>query len=241
LQKDDFMQRAFPGALPQSPDQKQELNVLAHDKSPERIGDLAQLEGFWKLTRPVPLVLPTTGPAPLRVEIRAGSYPGIKPVKIEFDMDGDGRPEWVLEAQEMGIPRTYLYQKEGDYEASFRLHDRFGQIHTYTSRVRVLSQAGFDAEIQAIWSNFKEALRRGDLLAAVDCIHTQSRNRYMKIFGAIPDLPQKVDEILTAIRFVNHDRGEAAYEMQRPRDGTTASFDVRFGTDVDGFWRISSF
>jgi hypothetical protein len=235
------MQRTFPGTAPQSPDQKQKLRALAQDRSSERIGDLAQLEGFWRQSTGAPFPWPLSVPAPFQFEIRGRSYPISDPVRIEFDADGDGKPEWIQEGTEIGKPHPYSYEKEADYESVIRIHDRSGQIHTYRTRFRILSQAAFDAEIQTVWSELKEALRRGDLASAAECIHTQSRTRYTKTFEAIPDLPQKVDEILMAIKLVEHRKGEAIYEMLAPREAKTYSYEVRFGVDFDGVWRIRSF
>jgi hypothetical protein len=232
----------LPGAQPLTRQQKEKLQALARGQSPEQIGELAKLEEFWIAFSAPSVPIPVSGPAPLTVPVRYSGYPIPDPVKIEFDADGDGNPEWVQERRETGRPGEYTYQQEGQYTASLRIHDSRGQVHTVRIPVKVMSLAGFDSDLQAVWNHLKEALRRGEIAAALECIHTRARARYNQVFRAITTMPQKVDEILTMIRFVQHRRGEAEYEMLRadPKRGTL-SYAVRFNIDVDGIWRISMF
>lgn len=232
----------LPGAQPLTPEQKEKLQSLARAQSPEQIGELAQLEGFWMLFSAASVPIPISGPAPLTVPIRYSGYPIPDPVKIEFDADGDGKPEWVQEGRDSGMPREYIYRQEGQYAASLRIYDSGGQVHTVRIPVKVMSPAQFDSDLQAVWNNLKEALRRGEIPAALECIHTGARARYNQAFRAITSLPQKVDEVLTTIRFVEHRRGEAEYEMLRTDSKRgTLSYLVRFNIDVDGIWRIRMF
>lgn len=232
----------LPGASPLTPEQKEQLEALAHEKSPDRVGKLAKLEAFWRFFRAAPLPNPSSGPVPLTVEIVWPSYPISSPAKIEFDVDGDGKPEWIEETYQPATPRQYVYRQQGTYEFTVRIHDRGGQVHVYRSFIRVFSPAAFDAELQARWSGLKEALRQGDIGAALECVHTHSRARYHEVFQALKDtFPRQVDEILATIRVVKHRRGEAVYESVPADKGLAKSFEVRFGIDVDGLWRISSF
>ncbi|MGH7831120.1 MAG: hypothetical protein ACREP8_13200 [Candidatus Binatia bacterium] len=241
LQKDDFHARVFPTAPQQpSPGEKQKLRVIARERRPENTGDLAQMEGFWRVATGAPLPYPMTGRAPFHWKLDASSVPVPDPVKIEFDGNGDGKPDLVQEIGKRPKSALYIYD-DGDYEFVMRIHDRSGRIHTYKGRLRVLSPADFDAQLQTVWRDLKGALRRGDRNAALECIHTQSRNRYREIFVAIPDLSSKVDEILTTIHSVENRQGEAVYEMLRKEGSDTLFFEVRFVADLDAVWRIRSF
>lgn len=189
----------------------------------------------------VPLfVYPSTGPAPLTVEIRWWSYPIPNPVRVEFDPDGDGIPEWS-QPQFQASERNYIYQREGDYRFTVRVHDASGQVTTYSVPVKVLSPLAFDADLQSRWATLKANLRRGDIKAALECIHSRSRSRYQELFKALSGNLQDVDRILTAIRLVEVRRGEAIYEMTRTEGGVARSFDVRIVIDGDGVWRVRSF
>lgn len=234
--------RGLPGAPPLTLEQKKHLKELAQEKSPDRLAELAKLQASWRFTQPAPLPNPSSGPAPLTVEIVWPNYPVPNPLKIEFDVDGDRKPEWIEETYQVSAPRRHIYQREGEYEFTVRIVDRSGQVHSYRNRIRVFTPAAFDAELQRRWSGLKEALRQGDISAALECIHTHSRDRYNGVFQVTAkNLTQKVDEILTNISVVKHRGGEAIYESVQTDKGLTKSFEVRFGIDVDGVWRITSF
>ena len=141
LEKGDFIARVFPSAPPQTPEQKQKLKAIARENSPGQIGELAQLEGFWRQSTGAPLPFPITMSAPFQLDIRVGSYPILDPVKVEFDADGDGKPELVQEVAKTGNSFSYTYKQEGNYEYVVRIHDRSGKIHTYKTRLHILSQA----------------------------------------------------------------------------------------------------
>jgi len=233
-----------------SPEQKQRIETIVRQKPPDLTGELAQLELLMKMFETALTVsIPISGPSPLTVDLRWGRYPIPDPAKIEFDMDGDGMPEWTQPGYDAASgPRSdayrdrYTYQKEGEYQLSIRIYDRAGQVTTYRNPIRVVSLTTFDSEIQTRWTDFKDALRRGDIAAALECIHTHSRGQYHEAFSALAGtLPQTVDQVFPAIRLVSHDRSEAIYEAARTDAGLVKSFDVRFGIDVDGVWRISAF
>lgn len=235
--------RRRPGAAPLTPEQQAQLKELAQLKTPEQLETWAQLEVGAKGLRTPLLVYPPNGPAPLTVDIRWWDYPVQDPVRVEFDVDGDGVPEWSQSGFEPASgPRTHTYQQEGQYHFTVRVHDRSGQVTTYTIPISVLSLSAFDADLQARWATLKAALRKVDIPAALECIHTQSRSRYREAFKALSaSLPQKTDQIFTTIHFVEHDRSEAFYKMVRTDAGIDKSFEVRFEVDVDGVWRLTMF
>lgn len=188
-------------------------------------------------------VSPPRGPAPLTVEIRWWAYPVENPLRVEFDVDGNGVPEWSQQGfQSESGQRGYTYRREGEYQFTASIHDRAGQVTVYTASVTVLTPAGFDAELQARWMTFKAALSKRDITAALECIHSESRSRYRDALTALfSQFPQEVDRILTTIRFVRHYRTQAIYESFRTDAAGTRSFEVRFQVDGDGVWRLRSF
>jgi hypothetical protein len=244
LQKDDFFDRVFPRATtPSALDQIQKFRVLAQQRSPDQVGDLAQLEGFWRLVLSKPLPFPITVPVPFTIEIRASRYPvSVEDlVRLEFDADGDGKPERVLEGKTLREGSSYTYEKEGVYKNTLRVFDKQGQVYSYETRLRVLSQAALDAELQMVWDDFKESLRHDNIAAALECIHTQSRVRYKESLEGISDLGNKAGEILGSIQFVESQGGIATYQMLRAEEAGTFSYPIEFAADYDAVWRIRSF
>lgn len=247
LQTDAFFKKVFAGAV-NLPDheQIQKLRDLGHQQPPDRIGELAQLEGLWRIAGVTSIPFPITVPVPYAFDIRPSRYPISDLIKAEFDADGDGKPEWVKEAEALAYSYPYTYDKEGEYKNTLRLYDRSGGVYVSSSSIRVVSKARFDAELQTAWMDFKAALRRNDLAAALECIHTRSRVRYKQSLAAIPGLSGKVDEIFGPIQLSNPKPSMSIYdmtiyEMLRVDDGVTLSYEVRFAADSDAVWRISSF
>jgi hypothetical protein len=242
LQTDDFFKRVFPYAGKTSDsEQREKIRLLGQQRPPDQIGQLAQMEGLWRQSLVTTIPFTFTVPVPYEVEIRASRYPVRDLIKAEFDAEGDGRPEWVQEGPSIGESKSYTYDREGEYQSTLRLYDSRGQVYVSGSRLRVVSQYRFDVELQEVWNDFKESLRRNDLAAALECIHTQSRARYKKTLEAIPGLAGKVDEILADINQAGPKAGVGVYEMLRVKDGVTYSYQVRFGADFDAVWRIRSF
>jgi hypothetical protein len=103
-------------------------------------------------------------------------------------------------------------------------------------------EAPDDGDLQRRWADFRDALGRRDVPAALECILSGRRERYepslRTLFGAGNT---RVDDVLTSIRFVRAAGRIAVYDMVRRRSGGEQSFEVRFAYDLDGVWRIESF
>src|SRR5262245_2586641 len=116
-------------------------------------------------------IWPPSGPAPLRVGV-IWVVPPQDPQAIELDADGDGKPEVVDTAVEnLG----HEYAQPGRYAATVRVRSRDGKVATHKSPVTVLTPAAFEQELQARWATFREALERGQLDAALECVQYDRR------------------------------------------------------------------
>jgi len=184
-------------------------------------------------------LFPLNGPAPLTVVGRWSWHPVEEPVAVEFDADGDGRPE--ISGRDYGQLR-HTYAVPGRFTATATVRDREGRVRTHATVVTVVPLADFDAGLQARWNTLKAALRAGNIDAAVECLHSRSRARYREIFTTLfASEPRKVDDTLTSIRFVEQNAGRAVYEMLRSDDGKRHSYQVLFQIDADDVWRLASF
>src|SRR5262249_24836827 len=103
LTKDEFIKQLFPI---QSPEQKQRMNALASAplKTPAQIAELANIEMMWKLTREGPLPVPFIAPIPFGVGMNPPNLGSDRLVKIEFDLNGDGKPDLVWNRYEASKP-----------------------------------------------------------------------------------------------------------------------------------------
>ena len=219
-------------------------NILSFQKSVVRLGgpsDTKMWEAFTSGAIKLPPLglFPLNGPAPLTVVSRWSWYPVAEPVGVEFDADGDGRPE--ISEREYG-PLRYTYTMPGRFTATASVRDSQGRVRTQATVITVVSPADFDADLQARWNTLKAALRAGNIDAAVECMHSRSRVRYREAFTTVfAGDPRKVDDTLTSIRFVEQNSGRAVYEMLRWDDGKRRSLQVLFQIDVDDVWRLASF
>jgi hypothetical protein len=103
-------------------------------------------------------------------------------------------------------------------------------------------EAPDDGELQRRWADFKDALGRRDVPDALECVLSVRRRRYEESLRALfVTNNTRVEDVLTSIRFVRASGRLAVYEMIRRQRGIDQSFEVRFGFDLDGVWRIESF
>lgn len=180
-------------------------------------------------------VWPPHGPAPLRVGVIWFLRPE-DPQAIEFDADGDGVPEIVDTRDELF---GYTYARPGQYPATVRVRDRQGGVTTYPSPVTVVTPAAFEAELQGRWTTFRDAVRRGDLTAARECVHSNRRDHVEPSVRAL--LREDVERALPRIRFVELRIIEAVFAPVPPPPKGAMPVGVRFGMDHDGVWRLVAF
>lgn len=145
------------------------------------------------------------------------------PVTSNGFVDGNARPRITQGASEVRVTDT-------------------AATTDATRVVQVSDPAAIDAHLQAKWEGMEDALRRGDIPAALAFIHLSSRARYDTAFRRLtPAQLATIDQHLTAIHPVEIGPNGAEYEMLRTRDGQTLSYAVFFQVDSDGVWLIRMF
>lgn len=180
---------------------------------------------------------PPGGLAPLTVRIGLHGFSGL-PVAIDADGDGTHEFERVLDGNDFYA----TYEQSGVYLPTARIMTSDGNVRTRRGIVEVYDGAVLDARLQAVWSGFKEALRKGDLESAVSFIVAERREGWAEYFrGVPPALFADVDELFPAMTLVEVGSGGAQYEMVAERDGLMFSYAVWFQTDADGRWRLWRF
>jgi hypothetical protein len=184
-------------------------------------------------------LMPTVngGVAPLTVRFNLSSIVPI--VQVSLDADGDG----VTDFQGLTLQdQPFTFTAPGLYIPTVRVTDDQGQVHTASSVVQVVDAAALDAQLQAIWTGFKDAVRAGNVTRAAGFLHSDVRPLYQGVLSRLSAATlANIDQIMTTIRFVDVGFTGAEYEMLRVRDGRTLSFVVRFQIDEDGLWRLHRF
>jgi hypothetical protein len=175
------------------------------------------------------------GLAPLDVELTLMSTVAVG--QVALDQDGDGTIDFSGPSLD-GLHVTY--GQPGVYLATATVTNATG-THKATAIVQAYDRPTLEALLQARWAAMKDALRRGDVEAALRFIMAGQRDRYRRAFELIAaDLPQ-IDTILGAITFADAWGYEVTFTMPRSDAGGDKAFEVRFGVDADGIWRVRAF
>jgi Big-like domain-containing protein len=187
----------------------------------------------------VPIVLlatPQAGTPPLTVNFSVAT-PAV-PVRVEVDYDGNGTIDFTGPTLDSS---TFTYTQAGVYLAAVTLVDTVGISRTARTVVQVRDRASLDGLLQAKWTAFKDALRRGDVEAALTVVMAGQRAGYREMLGALTVPYASIDVVLRDISFVTAIDGSVEYSMLRPEAGVPVSYIVVFATDDDGVWRLEFF
>jgi hypothetical protein len=180
---------------------------------------------------------PPGGLAPLTVGFSLSTLAPVS--QIALDLDGDGSIDFHGTSLTGNL---FTYHQPGLFTPTVQITDSQGQIHTAVTFVQVLDQAAIDAQLQAVWRDFKNALQAGDVTQAVTFLHSGSRAAYQtKLAQFSATTLANIDQYMTSIQLVNVGFGGAQYEMIRTQNGQQVSFSVWFLIDQDGIWRIRRF
>lgn len=181
-------------------------------------------------------VVPINGAAPLTV--RFSLFGDLQTTQVSLDADGDGNVDFTGPQL---TQQQFTFTRPGVYVATANASDVQGNQLAADAVVRVFDPTQLDAILQAKWVAMKEALRAGDIPAALSQIISRVRPIYEEGFQIISTQLLSIDEILTSVSLVRIGNNEAVYKASRNDDGIPMSFEVRFALDVDGFWRVASF
>jgi hypothetical protein len=181
-------------------------------------------------------VLPTNGSAPLTAAFSL--FGDLEILQVTLDADGDGKVDFTGPQL---TQQPFTFAQPGIYVATANATDVQGNQLLTNAVVQVLDPADLDGILQARWLAMKDALRAGDIPAALSQIITRARPIYEEGFQIISAQLPIIDEILTPVSLVRVGNNEAVYKALRTDDGIPMSFEVRFAMDVDGFWRVGSF
>jgi hypothetical protein len=196
--------------------------------------------------------LRVTAAAASALDLRARRHGGLPPVATGFYLmstvaiarvtldPANGDPPFEGTGADRLEAQTFVYTRPGVYTPAVRVTDPRGDVHTGSTVVHVYDRARLEARLQAIWQQFRDALRAGDATRAVSLVHSSIRERYERIFSQLGPAGMAVmDRHLAGITLVEVGFGGAEAGMLREEDGQTRSLGILFECDVDGVSRPS--
>jgi len=178
---------------------------------------------------------PTVGIAPLTVSFDVTSLVPVN--QMSLDADGDGRVD--MQGKTLS-GQSFSFQKPGLYYPLLKVTDNGGNTYSTESLIQVVDAKSFDQLLQRKWQGFKDALRAGDIPTALLYIAQDERAEFRQMFENLTVPLSSIDQVLTAIRFVQIRGNTVEYEMLRTDNRGQLSYPVHFVLDRDGIWRIQN-
>jgi sugar lactone lactonase YvrE len=182
------------------------------------------------------LATPPSGIPPLTVTFSVAT-PAVL-VRVEADYDGDGTIDFIGPTLDGA---TFTYTQAGVYVPTVTLVDASGVVSTARTVVRVHDRAALDGLLQAKWTAFKDALRGGDVEAALGVVMVDQRAGYREMLNALTTPYASIDVVLRDISLVTATDDSVEYSMPRIEAGVPVSYIVVFARDEDGVWRLEFF
>lgn len=192
--------------------------------------------------------------APAEATVRLQAHPpgGVAPLAVAFSLSSVVAARQItLKVDSPGVPDfqgttldgvTVAYTQPGLYAPTALVVDTQGLTHTATTLVQVFNLVVLDAQLQATWNAFKDAVRASDLGRAGSFLHSDTRAAYQaQLANLVPGALTSIDQIMTTIQLVEVGFGGAQYEMLRQGPDRELSFAVWFQIDQDGVWRLRKF
>jgi hypothetical protein len=175
-------------------------------------------------------------PATIEFEIRNAP---VALARLEVDLDGDGIYERLFSSIP---PLTATYNTPGLKRPSIRVTDANGIVTTATTFVVMNDFGTLDTLIQQRWTDFRNALQRQDVLAAMTYFASDApQAKYERALNLLFSHLSEVAAHLNGILPVTIRPEYATYLITRNEGSLTAGYYIYFVRDTDGVWRIEQF
>jgi hypothetical protein len=133
------------------------------------------------------------------------------------------------------------YEQVGLYLTKVTVTDTAGNNYKDTAIVNVVDVTQMDNIFKPIWNGMKAALNNNDITAAMNYFTTDSKQSYQQQFTALsPSVPQ-IAASMGDINAVRSSTNYTEYEFRVTQNGVIYSFQLLFGRDTDGTWKIMSY
>jgi hypothetical protein len=126
---------------------------------------------------------------------------------VTADFDGNGTEDFTGTALDNV---SFAYVQPGLYFPTVTLTDNQGNARTVSTIVEVYDRTGLDLLLQTKWTLFKDALRRGDVEAALQSVAFAERDTYRQLLNGLTVALSNIDAVLRDVSFVSavDDRAE---------------------------------
>ncbi len=177
------------------------------------------------------------GSTSLDVTLQAINYTWDQ-VTYSWDFNGDGAGD--LQCSTTSVT-TGRYTSPGIYLPMVTMTGSLGRQYKDTTIVNVMNPDDMDGMFKMIWNSMKNALSNQDIARAMTHIADSSKESFAAQFDAVGGALAAAVAGMGNVNRVQMGTGFAEYEFRTQVNGNTYSFQVMFGQDTDGMWRISSF
>jgi hypothetical protein len=177
-----------------------------------------------------------SGTAPLQVTFSVSGTRLVSQVALDFD--GNGGVDFQGQSLD---GQWFTYTQPGLYVATASVIDSQGAQMKAEAIIQVFDRAALEAFLQSRWIGFKDALRRGSIVDAIESIAMRKREVYQTLLGNLTVPLNQIDSVLTDISLVTFDGEWAELNMTRNDGGRPIGHLVLFVRDADGVWRLHFF
>ncbi len=130
---------------------------------------------------------------------------------------------------------------EGIYYFTATITDSSGNPYSGTVAITVLPEAYIDGLLRGKWEAMRAKLASGDIEGALVSFDESTKQDYRDLFGVLSTILPTVAQDMSDIKLVEYLGNAAIYDIRTTRDGVEYSFQLLFGKDLSGIWRIISF
>jgi hypothetical protein len=182
---------------------------------------------------------PAAGGSPLAVTFEVQVDDGVSYAYPTIDFDGDGTVDATVTQRKATLSHTY--SQPGLHRASLQSKSQ-NRLIVDEVGILVANENDLVASLEALWEEFRAALRNREMDRALSLVVVSSRERASLLLTAMTDHGIDPDAVYTGITLLQLYDGFAEFEMVRPdAEGNPIGFVIHFARDVDGIWRIKTF
>lgn len=179
---------------------------------------------------------PSSGIPELTTKLSVVSSLARSIVKIEVDTNGDGIADFST--SDTADPISITSAQAGLHTLTAQTMDSAGSVYRTRLKIAVLEPLALDAQLRAVFQNFLNDLKAGNLSASMRHLNGPMKTKYQAMFEAsaneLPSLADNLGELRGGAVAGNL----AQYMVVREEQGVQRGYPIFLIRDRDGIWRI---